>query len=86
MRKVTYYELRMDFRLEFLLVHQQVLLERSFSSMGRRSGDPDHVSDRLDAAYLGSNASGWPKLLRIQKDRKQIIPFELPAQELEYVS
>lgn len=71
MWKFTYYELRMDFRLEFLLVRQQVLLERSFSSMEHRSGCPDHVrSDRLDAAYLDSNASGWPKLLRIQNDRK----------------
>ena len=70
MKKFTYYELRMDFRLEFLAVHQQVPLERSFSSTGHRWGFPDHVSDRLDAAYLDSNASGWPKLLRIQKDRK----------------
>jgi len=70
MRKFTYYELRMDFRLEFLLARQQVLLGRSFSSTEHRSGFPDHVSDRLDAVYLDSNASGWPKLLRIQKDRK----------------
>ena len=76
----------MDFLLEFPLVHQQVLLGRLFSSSEHRSECPGHVADRLDAVYLDSNASGWPKLLRIQKDRKQIIPFELPAQELEYVS
>ena len=60
----------MDCRLEFLLARQQVLLERLFSSTGHRLECLDHATDHLDAVDLDSNASGWPKLLRIQKDRK----------------